>query len=312
MSYFGTRNVSTSLGFAMGWMYWYSLGILVPYEITAAALVIGYWPSDIHVAVWISIFCFVIIALNVLPVKFYGETEFWFASIKVFAIIGLIILGIILFFGGGPSKDPLYFRYWKDPGATNEWLVTGSAGTFCALLGTLVGAAFPFGFAPELLILTAGEMVSPRRNLPIAANTFFIRLLIFYIGGILVIGVICPSDASALTSGGKGAGASPFVVGIANAGISALPSVINAVVITSAWSSGNSFMYMSSRSLYSMAVAGNAPAIFKKCTKAGLPYYAVAATSIFIPLAYLSCASESAKVFNCKSYKSVTADDMVY
>jgi amino acid transporter len=77
MNLFGYRYVSRSLGFAMGWLYFYSLGILVPYEITAAGLVIDYWGSDIHIAVWISIMTVFIIGLNALPVKYYGETEFW-------------------------------------------------------------------------------------------------------------------------------------------------------------------------------------------------------------------------------------------
>lgn len=101
MSYYGHRNVSNSLGFAMGRLYFYSLGILVPYEITAAGLVINYWNSPINIAVWITIFIVVIVGLNILPVRFYGETEFWFASLKVFMMIGLLILSFILFWGGG-------------------------------------------------------------------------------------------------------------------------------------------------------------------------------------------------------------------
>jgi amino acid transporter len=88
MSYYGNRYVSDSMGFAMGWLYFYSLGILVPYEITAAGLVINYWPSDINIAVWITVFIVVIVGLNTLPVQFYGETEFWFASLKVFMMVG--------------------------------------------------------------------------------------------------------------------------------------------------------------------------------------------------------------------------------
>jgi len=106
MSYYGHRNVSNSLGFAMGWLYFYSLGILVPYEITAAGLVIDYWNSPVNIAVWITVFIVVIVGLNLLPVKFYGETEFWFASLKVFMMIGLLILSFILFWGGG-RKFPL-------------------------------------------------------------------------------------------------------------------------------------------------------------------------------------------------------------
>lgn len=243
----------------------------------------------------------VIVALNFFPVKAYAESEFWFASIKVFTIIGLLILAVILFFGGGPNHSPLYFSLWSQPtpgSATKEFLTTGAAGRFCALLYGMIYSSFSFNFGPELMVITSGEMRAPRKNLPRAATRFIWRLLIFYALGALAIGVICPSDDPALTDGGHGAAASPWVVAIRNAGIHGLDSVINAVIITSAWSSGNSVLYMSSRSLYSMAVAGNAPAVFKRCTKGGVPYYAVLASASFAPLAYLSVGSASSVVFN--------------
>lgn len=298
MSYYGHRNVSNSLGFAMGWLYFYSLGILVPYEITAAGLVIDYWDSPVNIAVWITIFIVVIVGLNILPVKFYGETEFWFASLKVFMMIGLLILSFILFWGGGPNQHGILgFHYWKDPGATNTWLRPGATGRFIAFVEVVVLSAFPFTFAPELLVVTGGEMKNPRRNLPKAAKRYFFRLVFFYIGCVLAIGVIAPFNDARLTNGGVGAKSSAFVVGINNAGIKGLGSVINAVIITSAWSSGNSFLYMSSRSLYSLAVAGNAPRIFTKCTKHGVPYMAVIASALFSPLAYLNCANSGSVVF---------------
>ncbi|KAF1954023.1 histidine permease [Byssothecium circinans] len=298
MNLFGYRYVSRSLGFAMGWLYFYSLGILVPYEITAAGLVIEYWSSPVNIAVWVTIMIVVIVGLNALPVKFYGETEFWFAGTKVIMMTGLLILSFILFWGGGPDHDRLGFRYWKHPGAANTYLADGNTGRFLALLSTLVLSAFPFTFAPELLIATGGEMQSPRRNLPTAARRYIYRLIFFYIGCVLAISVTCPSDDPALTSGGAGAGASAFVVGIKNAGIPVLDSIINAGIILSAWSSGNSFLYLSSRSLYSLALSGNAPRIFKTCTKSGVPYPAVIASSLFCALAYLNVASSGAVVFN--------------
>lgn len=298
MNLFGYRYVSRSMGFALGWLYFYSLGILVPYEITAAGLVIEYWSPPVNIAVWISIMIVVIVGLNALPVRFYGETEFWFAGTKVIMMTGLLILSFILFWGGGPNHDRLGFRYWKHPGAANTYLASGDTGRFLALLSTLVLSAFPFTFAPELLIATGGEMRSPRRNLPIAARRYIFRLVFFYVGCVLAISVICPSDDPAITSGGAGAGASAFVVGIRNAGIPVLDSIINAGIIISAWSSGNSFLYLSSRSLYALALSGNAPSFFKACTKSGVPYWAVTASSLFCGLAYLNVASSSAVVFN--------------
>lgn len=298
MSYYGYRYVSRSMGFALGYLYWYALGILVPYEITAAGLVIDYWPNNVHIAVWMTIMLVVIIALNFLPVKYYGETEFWFAGTKVLLMIGLLILSFILFWGGGPSRDRLGFRYWKDPGAALPYIVGGDIGRFVSFWNTLVSSVFPFTFAPELLVVTGGEMESPRRNLPIAARRYFYRLIFFYIFGVLAIGVTCPSNDPRLTSGGAGAGSSPFVVAVANAGINTLPSIVNAVILISAWSSGNSFLYISSRALYSLAVQGSAPRIFKTCNRWGVPYMAVACSSLFCGLAYLNVASSGATVFN--------------
>ena len=301
MSYYGYRYVSRSMGFALGWLYWYALGILVPYEITAAGLVIQYWdPNEsISIAVWVTIMMIVIVGLNFLPVKFYGETEFWFALTKVILLVGLLFLGFILFWGGGPDQDGILgFAYWKNPGAANPYLRDGSVGLFISFWKTMVLSVFPFVFAPELLIVCGGEMESPRRNLPKASKRYFYRLVFFYCFGVLVIGVICRSDDPALTNGGQGAGSSPFVIGIKNAGIPVLDSIVNAVVILSAWSSGNSFLYISSRSLYSLAIAGSAPRIFKTCSKRGVPYWAVAASSIFTPLAYLNVGSSSSIVFN--------------
>ncbi|GLA99187.1 hypothetical protein AtubIFM61612_010718 [Aspergillus tubingensis] len=297
MAAYGTRFVSPSLGFAMGLLYWYSFGILVAYETTAAALVIDYWSNPVPLAVWITLMLIVVLALNFFPVKVYGETEFWFASLKVFLIIGLLILSFVLFLGGGPDHTRLGFHYWKTPGAFNTYLVSGSTGRFCAFLYTLCYSVFSFNFAPELLVVAAGEMQNPRKNLPRAAKQYFYRLIIFYILGVLAIGVICPSNASGLTKGTSVA-ASPWVIAIKRAGIHGLDSVVNAVIITSAWSSANSYLYMSSRTLYSLARAGSAPKIFTRCTRHGVPYYAVLCSSLFSLLAYMDCSSGASTAFN--------------
>ncbi|UKZ74557.1 hypothetical protein TrVFT333_002227 [Trichoderma virens FT-333] len=115
MSYYGRRYVSDSLGFAMGWLYFYSFGILVPFEITAAGLVIQYWNTSVPIVVWISCLIVVTCSLNWLPVKFYGESEFWFVSLKVMLILGLLILSFILFWWGGPDQSRLGFHWWRQP-----------------------------------------------------------------------------------------------------------------------------------------------------------------------------------------------------
>ncbi|PLB51662.1 proline permease PrnB [Aspergillus steynii IBT 23096] len=299
MSYHGFRYVSRSLGFAMGYLYWYSLGILVPYEIVAASMVIEYWDAGVHLAVWITIMLVVIVLLNFLPVRFYGETEFWFSGIKIITLIGLLLLSFILFWGGGPNRQRLGFHYWKEYGAMNTYLVSGDAGRFVGLLQCIVKSAIAFIFAPELIIISGGEMESPRRNVPVAARRYIYRLVFFYILGALAIGVICSSQADAIVYGsGTDASSSPFVVAIANAGIPVLDSIVNAAILTSAWSAGNSFLYMSSRSLYSLAVSGNAPSVFKTCNRWGVPWLAVSVSSLFSLLAYLAVSNGSNTVFN--------------
>lgn len=294
--YYATRFFSNSLGFALGWLYCYTWAIAVAYEITAAAVVIDYWPNTVPTAAWITIMLFVVVVLNFLPVKWYAESDFWFASIKVFTIIGLLILSVILFFGVGPNHQRLGFHYWKT-NAAREYLVDGSAGQLCAFIFALCNGAFSFLFGPEYIVSASGEMKTARRDLPKTAKHFAWRLIVFYGLSALAIGVTCDKDDPALTNGGTGAAASPWVLGIKQAGIKGLDSVINAAIITSAWSAGNSLLFMSSRALYSLALSGNAPKVFGRCNRWGVPYYAVGATSLVGLLAYMNVSHNASTVF---------------
>ncbi|KAF4972443.1 hypothetical protein FSARC_1010 [Fusarium sarcochroum] len=296
MAYYGHKYVSRSMGFAMGYLYWYSLGILIPYEFVASTLLIDFWGPAVSPAVWITIIYAVIVLLNFFPVRVFGECEFWSAGMKVLLILGLIFLSIILFFGGGPDHDALYFRYWKNSGPVNTHIKDGDAGRLIALLQSFVLASFAFVLAPEQLIVTAGEMQSPRYNLPRAARRYIWRLIILFMPSALGIGVVCASNDPALTA--SGTASSPFVIAIRNAGIPVLDSIVNALILLSAITAGNAFLYSASRNLYSLAKAGNAPAIFKRCNSYGLPYYSVAITACLGGLAYLSLSSSSLTVFN--------------
>lgn len=296
---FVERFADPSLGFACGWNYWYAYAFLVPSEITAAAIVINYWTEAVPEAAWIAIILVSLIVLNVFMVKIFGETEFWFASIKVIAIIGLIIVGIVIFFGGTPNHDRLGFRYWKNGLAFNEYLVPGAAGRFCGFWNAVVRSGFSFILSPELVTISAGETEAPRRNIPKATKRFVYRLIFFYVLGSLVIGVIVSSKDSELlnNAGGGTAAASPFVIGIQNAGIPILNHIINAVILTSAWSAGNSFLYAGSRTLYSLAVDGQAPFFFRYCNKWGVPWVSVLTTAAVACFAFLNVSSSSASVF---------------
>ncbi|KAI0839926.1 putative proline-specific permease [Hypoxylon sp. FL0890] len=298
MAYYGNRFGSKSIGVTMGWVYWYIFAITVPAEITATHLVIGYWNPPLPTAFWLTIIGIVIISLNLFPVKVYGETEFWFASIKVFAIIGLLLLTVVLFFGGGPSHQPLWFSNWNDPAPMKSYIVEGGVGRLVGFIATLVFSVYAFAFAPELLVITGGEMDSPRRNLPKASRRYFYRLIIFYVFGVLAIGILVNSNNPGLLGGTNDAGSSPWALGIKVASISGLDSVVNVIIVLSAWSAGNSYLYLASRALYSIAEAGNAPKIFTRCTKSGIPIYATAMSASVSALAYMNVSSSSATVFN--------------
>jgi amino acid transporter len=296
--YFVGRFVDPSLAFASGWNYWYAYAMLVGAEASAAGIIIEYWEPPVNIAVWITIVMIVMLLLNIIAVEFFGEAEFWFASIKLITICGLIILGVVIFFGGGPNQTSvLGFHYWKDPGSFTEYNAPGATGHFLGYWHAFIAAGFAFITSPELIAIAAGETVAPRRNIPKAARRFIWRLAIFYGISSLIIGILVPHDDPGLLGASKNASASPFVLGIKRVGIPVLNHIINGAILTSAWSAGNSFLYSGSRVLYSMALAGQAPKFFQKTSKTGVPYLAVLFTWAIGLLSYLNVSNSGAQVF---------------
>ncbi|KAL1707606.1 amino acid permease/ SLC12A domain-containing protein [Schizophyllum commune] len=297
------RFVDPALSFTMGWNYWYNWTILLPAELSASAILMNYWvsPEKVNNAVWITMCLVVVVFINFLGAGAYGEAEFIFASIKVITIVGLIILGIVIDLGGGPNHDRLGFRYWKDPGPFAQYHdIQGSKGQFLGWWAVITQAAFSF-IGTEIVAIAAAEAKNPRRNLPRAIKRVYIRILLFYICGTIVIGLLVPSNNERLVSGSGTASSSPFVIAIENAGISVLPHIVNACLLTSAWSAASSDLYTSSRALceyYGLSVAGNAPKIFQRTTRWGLPYVSLIFSTAFALLAYMSVDKNAGEVFN--------------
>jgi amino acid transporter len=295
-----SRYVDPALGFAVGWNYWYSCAITLTAEISAAAIVIGYWKEDQGnlAAIWISIILVIIICLNIFAVRIYGEAEFIFASIKILTIVGLLIMAFIVDLGGSPSGKRLGFTYWKNPGPMKQYPsnVTGPTGRFLGFFSTLVQASFSYG-GVEMVAIAAGEAENPLKNIPKAVRRVFWRILFFYVLGSLAVGVLVSSNDPDLLSDKPGAYASPWVIAIKRAGIKGLDHLINAVILTSASSSANAFLYTGSRYLFGVAQNGQAPKIFLKCSKNGIPYWCVAITAIVGLLAYMSVSSGANNVF---------------
>ena len=200
-------------------------------------------------------------------------------------IVGLIILGIVLDLGGAPTHDRIGFRYWKHPGPFNQLHgIAGAEGRFFAFWATFINASFSF-LGTEIVALAAAEVQNPRRNMPKAIRRVFYRIMFFYIGGVIVIGLLVPYNDDRLL-GGSTVASSAFVIAIKNAKIKALPSIINAVILSSAFSAGNSVLYASSRTLYGLACAGQAPRFLRKCTKEGLPIWCVFVTCKILLVAF--------------------------
>ncbi|ESK87568.1 amino acid transporter [Moniliophthora roreri MCA 2997] len=290
------RFVDPAFSFAMGWNYWYNLTIAFPSEVSAAAILIEYWTnSDELNPLWMTVYLTVVIVINLLGVGAYGEAEFIFASLKVITIVGLLILGIILDLGGGPSGDRIGFRYWVNPGPFAQYDgVPGAKGRFLGWWAVMIQAMFSFVGSETM---AAGEAKNPRRNVPKAIKKVYIRLLLFYIGGTFVISLLVPSNEPRLNLSGTTAAASPFVIAIQNAGISGLPHVINTALLASVWSAASSCLYTATRSLYGLAAAGNAPKIFLRTTKNGLPLVSIIFCSSFAGFGYMSINNGAGTVF---------------
>lgn len=157
-------------------------------------------------------------------------------------------------------------------------------------------AAFSY-IGTEIVAIAAGEAKNPRKTLSSAIKKVYIRILIFYLGGTFIIGIIVPSNSPGLKLNSGNALASPFVIAIRKAGIPALPSIINAALLTSAWSAASSDLFTSSRALYGMAINRKAPQIFAKTTKNGLPWVSLIFCASFGALAYMSLSTSAGKAF---------------
>ncbi|KAI0743850.1 amino acid permease [Daedaleopsis nitida] len=304
---FAERFVGAPWSFAMGWLYWYNWCVGLPTELSAASVVISYWDKTTSPAVWITMCLVVVITINVFGAGAYGEVEFIFASIKVITICGLLILGLVLDLGGGPTHDRIGFRYWKSPGPFVQYdNIEGTKGRFLGWVAVMVQAAFSF-MGIEVVAIAGAEVKNPRRNIPKAIRRIYVRILLFYFGGVTAIGLLVPSNDERLNIAEGTAAASPFVIAIANAGIKVLPSIISAAILTSAWSAANSGLYGSSRTLYSLALNGNAPKFLMKLTRHGLPWVCVTICACCAFLAYMGTSSGSGRVFGWLSNMTAVA-----
>lgn len=200
--------------------------------------------------------------------------------------------------GGNPQKDAYGFRYWRDPGPLNAH-DNGSLGRFEGFLGALWAASFCV-VGPEYISMVAGEARRPRVYIKNAFKTVYWRFGAFFILGAICVGIVLPYNdpelLSVLKAGESSAAASPYVIAMKNLKIGGLPHLVNALLITSIFSAGNTYTYCATRSLYSLAIEGRAPKFLRKCTRNGVPIYCFIVVMFFPFLSFLQLSDDSAKV----------------
>ncbi|MDO4665141.1 MAG: amino acid permease [Actinomycetaceae bacterium] len=269
---FGSRFVSPSFGFALGWNYWYNWAITVAAELVAAALIMKYWLPHVPAWIWSALFLAILVTLNAMSARAYGEGEFIFASVKVITVLVFLILGILMILGIMGNKTP-GFTNWVTGEAP---FVNGGLG----ILSVFMIAGFSFQ-GTELVGIAAGEAENPRETVPRATRTIFWRILLFYVGTIAVIGFLIPYfDQNLLHADVDNVSVSPFTLVFHNAGIASAAAIMNAVILSSVLSAGNSGLYASTRMLYALAKNGRAPRIFGKTNKKGVPMVALGVTTL--------------------------------
>ncbi|CAI1659758.1 hypothetical protein SEUBUCD646_0M04610 [Saccharomyces eubayanus] len=285
--------IDESVGFTFGWISTYSS--LMPGELSATAVIMRYW-TDISPAVFITIFGVLFVVTNIYTIRFYGEVEYVFGWLKLILILILIISGLVIDLGGTKGQKRLGFHYWKDPGPFANYLVGGSIGKFVGFWSAISSVVYSYSGIQNIAIL-AGETKNSRHAIYHGAKNVFWRIIVLYLITVFVLTLIVPYNDALIATGTGTAKSSPFVIAMNRAGIKVLPHIVNALVLTSAWSAGNLAIIEGSRNLFCLATKNQAPKIFLKTSKRGIPYVGVIFISCFLPLAYMSCSESSSTVF---------------
>ena len=250
---YAARSIGPATGFATAWLYWLCWAVAIGSEFTASGLLMQRWFPGVDVWVWCLVFAAVLFGFNAVSARFFGESEFWFAIIKVGAIIGLIVLGGAALFGFRPLSDggshPFLFENFNTAGGLFPNGFTGVLVTVLAVFYAFSGS--------ELIGVAAGETKDPATSIPKAMRTTVIRLLIFFVGAIAVIAATIPYTEVGLDE-------SPFVTVFSAIGIPFAADIMNFVIITALLSAGNSGLFSCARMLYSLADEGHAPQALQK------------------------------------------------
>lgn len=274
-SHFAYKYWGPFAGFLSGWNYWVMFVLVGMAELTAAGIYMQYWLPDVPTWVWAAVFFVIINAVNLVNVRLYGEMEFWFALIKVLAIIAMIGFGLWLLFSGHGGERASIDNLWRHGG----FMATGWHG----LILSLAVIMFSFG-GLELIGITAAEASSPETTIPKAVNQVVYRILLFYIGSLVVLLALYPwVDIKANSS--------PFVMIFHEMDSNIVASALNFIILVASLSVFNSGVYSNSRMLFGLSVQGNAPAFLTRVNTRGVPvnslFLSAGITSLVIVVNYL-------------------------
>ncbi len=274
-SHFAYKYWGNFAGFASGWNYWVLYVLVAMAELTAVGKYIQVWWPEFPSWATAALFFVLINAINLTNVKVYGEMEFWFAIIKVVAVVGMILFGGWLLFSGQGGPQASVSNIWAQGG----FFPHGISGLVMAMAVIM----FSFG-GLELVGITAAEADDPSKSIPRATNQVIYRILIFYIGSLAVLLSLYPWTKVVGES-------SPFVMIFHDLGETLVANVLNVVFLTAALSVYNSCVYSNSRMLYGLAKQGSGPQALLKVDHRGVPYVALGvsalATAICVLINYL-------------------------
>ncbi|ODV65890.1 hypothetical protein HYPBUDRAFT_112050 [Hyphopichia burtonii NRRL Y-1933] len=293
-----------ALSFTMGYLDIWSN--IIPNETAAIPVIISYWDSHTSPAVYIAVFGVLIAFINCWNIKFYGEFEFVAGTLKMFLVTLLVIVGLVIDLGGAETER-LGFHYWKVSPFIPKY-TTGNLGKFAAFWKALSSVVYAYGGVQGICLL-CGETEYPRRTIYRTGKRVFVRVLSLYLSAVLIVTMIAnPRDPKIANSSGN-ATSSPFVVSIQRAGIKVLPHIINAIVLSSAFSAANLQLLKVSRTLFALAGKKQAPKIFLKVNRHGIPYVGVGFACLFLSLAFMSVSSGSSTVFSW--FQNITSSNIL-
>lgn len=220
--------VDPALSFANGWNLVYSYLVSIPAEIVAAAVLIEFWIM-VYNATWITVLYALMLLCAISLIRVYGEVKFAFCTLKIMLIIGVNLMTLVITCGGGPNHKAIGFQYWRNPGPfVNYPGINGSFGRFLGFWTTFNNVIYSYS-GVEAITLPAAETRNPRTAIPKATKRIFWRVLLFYVVTFFMVGLVVPSNDKDLLHSTGTASESPFVISATRAGITGVPSIINAV-----------------------------------------------------------------------------------